>query len=77
MALSSWYAARTVSHGGAVFGRVLRAGERIALEYHTHYSRPPHPVTEMRRPARARAENIDIALEFTPERRPAQVWWTI
>jgi hypothetical protein len=57
--------------------RPLKAGETTTLEYWTsfHYGRPPRP--EFRRAAVGRIENVDIRVEFHPDKLPRQVRWAV
>ncbi|MFD7781995.1 hypothetical protein ACFV4Q_02635 [Streptomyces nojiriensis] len=59
------------------FPTPLEAGQIVSLEYEVVYGAIREPVTEYRRVAHARAENVDLAVEFPPSRRPARVWWTV
>ncbi|MGX4657897.1 hypothetical protein ACWCHM_29880 [Micromonospora sp. SCSIO 07396] len=52
----------------------LRLGESVSIEFVTRYPRGK-PVTEIRRPAYGRSENIDIAVTFPSRRLPSSVWW--
>jgi hypothetical protein len=57
--------------------RPLRRGETTSLEYVTEYSGGHARVTEVRRPARQRSENIDLAIEFHCGRLPKAVYWCV
>jgi len=57
------------------FGRELNTGQRIAFEYETHFEPGVHSVSEVRRPVRARVENLDFAIQFSPEKLPSAVWF--
>ncbi len=57
------------------FGRQLNTGQRTAFEYETHFEPGAHFVTEVRRPVRARVENLDFAIQFTPDRLPSAVYF--
>lgn len=58
-----------------MFGRTLQIGQRIAIEYETFFDPGVHRPTEVRRPVRARVENLDFAIQFEPEQLPKQVWF--
>lgn len=60
-----------------VLDRPLRRGETTSLEYVTEYAGGPARVTEVRRPARQRSENVDIAIEFHSGRLPRAVYWCV
>ncbi|MEV6873944.1 hypothetical protein [Amycolatopsis sp. NPDC051128] len=76
----------SVAYGGAVgqhyeyggglvsdeimLGRTLQIGQRIPIEYETHFAHGAHYPSEVRRAVRARVENLDFAIHFAPERRP-------
>lgn len=60
-----------------MFGRVLDAGQRIAIEYETHFESGMHFPTEVRRPVRARVENLDFSIQFDLECRPSKVWFGV
>ncbi|MGS2641083.1 hypothetical protein [Streptosporangium sp. LJ11] len=56
----------------------LREGQVASLEYEVSF----RPGTgdadlEYRRVAHARADNVDIVVQFDPGRRPHRLWWTI
>ena len=55
----------------------LRRGETTSLEYVTGYPPGSDRICEVRRPARGRSENIDIAVEFHTARLPAAVYWCV
>lgn len=62
---------------GIVLDRTLRKGETTSMEYVTEYPEGRVYVSEVRRPARSRSENIDIAIEFHPRRVPNAVFWCV
>jgi len=55
----------------------LAAGQTATLEYSTsfHYTEPPPP--EFRRIVQRSVENLDIRVEFHPERLPRDVVWAV
>jgi hypothetical protein len=59
--------------------RALDTGETTTLEYWTTYHYPPDPLDphqrEYRRAVMRRLENVDIRVEFHPDKLPAGVWW--
>jgi hypothetical protein len=62
-----------------LLARTLDLGETITLEYWLTY-RYPGDLTdpaecEYRRAVMRHAENLDMRVEFHPNRRPAHVWW--
>ncbi|MFG2336482.1 hypothetical protein [Streptomyces yangpuensis] len=59
------------------FPAPLATGQIASLEYEVVYAPLREPVTEYRRVAHARADNVDLVVEFPPSRRPARVWWTV
>lgn len=65
-----------VSHE-IVFPQPLKRGQRTSFEYRSAYRPAPHPPQEVRRPARGRTENFDIAVHFEPRRLPSRLWWAI
>lgn len=58
-----------------MLAKPLALGETLTLEYWMifHFSEPPPP--NYRRAARARIENLDIRVEFHPDRLPSAIWW--
>ncbi|MFE3581208.1 hypothetical protein [Streptomyces vinaceus] len=58
-----------------VFPAALAAGQIASLEYEVAYAPRLGPVTEYRRVAHARADNLDLVVEFPLSLRPARVWW--
>jgi hypothetical protein len=59
--------------------KVLAAGETATLEYGVTYEHPPDPLDqsqlEYRRGVMGRLENLDLRVEFHPDKLPARVWW--
>lgn len=53
----------------------LSRGQTTTIEYLTrfHYSAPPPP--EFRRGATRRIDNLDLRVQFHPQRPPRKVWW--
>jgi hypothetical protein len=80
-----------VIHGGRLGGRYkygggltsveiildepLEKAETTTLEYRTHFRPGTAQLTEVRRPAFARTENIDFAVEFDARKMPSRAWW--
>ncbi|MEU6314694.1 hypothetical protein [Streptomyces sp. NPDC047014] len=58
-----------------VFPAPLEAGQIVSLEYELGYGPGRGPVTEYRRVAHARADNVDLVVEFPATARPARLWW--
>jgi hypothetical protein len=62
-----------------LLARTLDLGETITLEYWLTYRYPGDPADPAerwhRRAVMRHAENLDMRVEFHPDRRPAQVWW--
>jgi len=56
--------------------RPLDRGQRHALELVAHYP-TGMPTQEVRRAARAKTENVDIQIQFDPERPPQDPRWTV
>jgi hypothetical protein len=56
--------------------RPLKRGETVSLEYATHYP-AAYRATELRRSARGRSENVDIAVKFDQAALPSTVWWAV
>jgi hypothetical protein len=57
--------------------RPLPAGQVASLEYQASFGPSASVVTEYRQVAHARANNVDIVVQFSHERLPRQVWWAI
>ena len=67
-----------------VLARTLGYGDTATLEYVTSFTYQQVPqdelvgeLAEYRRAVRRRMENVDIRVEFDPERLPATVWWAV
>jgi hypothetical protein len=62
-----------------LLARTLGLGETITLEYWVSYRYPGDPADpaerEHRRAVMRHADNIDMRVEFHPNRIPAQLWW--
>ncbi len=60
-----------------LLAKPLAAGETATLEYSAsfHYSEPPPP--EFRRVVQFFVENLDIRVEFHPDKLPAEVVWAV
>jgi hypothetical protein len=62
-----------------LLARTLDLGETITLEYWVSYRFPGDPADpaerEFRRAVMRHAENIDLRVEFHPNRPPSHVWW--
>ena len=62
-----------------LLARTLGLGETITLEYWLTYRYPGDPADpgerEHRRAVMRHADNIDLRVEFDPNRLPAQLWW--
>jgi hypothetical protein len=62
-----------------LLARTLDLGETITLEYWVTYRFPGDRTDpaerEFRRAVMRRIENLDMRIEFHPERLPASVWW--
>jgi hypothetical protein len=61
--------------------RELSAGETISLEYVTTYRYPGNlddpQEREFRRAVMRQLENLDLRVEFDPDKLPARVWWAV
>jgi hypothetical protein len=55
----------------------LKRGETVSLEYITHYQPGDYCAAELRRSARGRSENIDIAVRFHESALPRAVYRAI
>lgn len=55
----------------------LKRGETTSLEYKTTYQPGDYSASELRRSARGRSENIDIAAAFSASTLPRAVYWAI
>jgi len=64
-----------------MLARTLDAGETTTLEYWTTYQYPGDPDDPhercYRRAVVGRLENLDIRVEFHPDKLPAGIWWAI
>jgi hypothetical protein len=62
-----------------LLARTLELGETITLEYWLTYRFPGDPLDpaerEFRRAVMRQAQNLDMRVEFHPDRLPSQVWW--
>jgi hypothetical protein len=55
----------------------LRRGQIASLEYQVEFSRDADVASEYRRVAHARADNVDIVIQFHPGQLPRRLWWTV
>ncbi|MFC9157281.1 hypothetical protein ACFTT0_20140 [Streptomyces bauhiniae] len=55
----------------------LREMQTTTLEYRVEFPSDCRNTTEVRRPAFARAENVDMAVEFVSAELPRKLWWCI
>jgi hypothetical protein len=66
-------------YGEILLARTLDLGETITLEYWVTYRYPGDPTDPgermYRRSVMRHADNIDMRVEFHPDRLPARVWW--
>jgi hypothetical protein len=62
-----------------LLARTLQQGETTALDYWLTFRSPDGPESpserEYRRAVMRQMENLDIRVEFHPDKLPAQVWW--
>lgn len=62
-----------------LLSRTLDLGETLTLEYWISYRYPGDPndpaEREYRRAVMRQVDNLDMRVEFHPDRLPAQVWW--
>jgi hypothetical protein len=58
-----------------ILDKPLRRAESTVLEYRTHFKPRSTQLTEVRRAAFARSENIDFAIEFHRLKIPRCAWW--
>lgn len=60
-----------------LLAKPLAAGETATLEYWVsfHYAAPPPP--EFRRVVQSFVENLDIRVEFHPDKLPVKVEWAV
>jgi hypothetical protein len=72
---------RTTSDGlyavDIVLPRRLQPGETASFEYSTLFAYLSPPKSEFRRGAARRAANIEINVQFHPNRIPKRIWWSI
>lgn len=57
--------------------RPLAAGDVASLEYEVHFDASHRPVSEYRRVAHERVDNLDLVVEFSRRLLPRGVWWTV
>lgn len=55
----------------------LGLGQIASLEYQVEFTPEADVAREYRRVAHARADNVDIVVQFDRRRPPVQVWWAI
>jgi hypothetical protein len=83
----------TVLHGGRVTARHepagsspileitlstrLRRGQIASLEYQVEFRDDADIAYEYRRVAHARADNVDIVIQFHPQQLPRRLWWSV
>ncbi len=88
-----WASRIEVLHGGVLGERYIYGGgltgvdilfpsplkkmESTALEYQAYFPIGDLGATKVRRPAFARVENVDMAVEFTSEQSPRSFWWCV
>ncbi len=58
-----------------ILDRPLEKAESTVLEYRTHFAPGLAQLTEVRRAAFARSENVDLAIEFDHSKVPQNAWW--
>jgi hypothetical protein len=62
-----------------LLARMLDLGETLTLEYWLSYRYPGDPADpaerEYRRAVIRQVDNLDMRIEFHPDRVPAQIWW--
>jgi len=58
-----------------ILDRPLVKGETTILEYRTHFRSCSTRLTEVRRAAFARSENVDVGVEFDESKVPSHAWW--
>ncbi len=56
-----------------VFVRPLRHGETTTLKYHATFDYPSAPAQELRRGASSRINNVNLRVQFHPQRLPSSV----
>jgi len=83
----------TVLHGGRVTARhepagsspileitlssPLRRGQITSLEYRVDFRDDADIACEYRRVAHARADNVNIVIQFHPQQLPRRLWWSV
>jgi hypothetical protein len=60
-----------------VLPRALAAGETATLEYETVFDWHSPPPPQVRRAMRQRVERLDMRVEFSPARLPAELLWAV
>jgi hypothetical protein len=55
----------------------LQRGQIAPLEYEVEFSQDAEVASEYRRVAHARADNVDIVIQFHPGQLPRRLWWTV
>jgi len=60
-----------------MLSRPLLVGQVGSLEYQAIFGPAASLVTEYRQVAHARADNVDIVVQFNHKRLPRQVWWAV
>jgi len=62
-----------------LLARTLNVGETLTLEYWLTYRYPGDPTDpaerEYRRGVLRQVDNLDVRIEFHPDKLPSQVWW--
>lgn len=58
-----------------LFPHPLNEGETASFEYETQFAWKSVPPPQVRRAARLPVERVEIRVEFSPERLPAEVHW--
>ena len=60
-----------------VFPRPLTAGETATFQYETTFRWRSVPPPQVRRGTRQRVERLDMRVEFSPQRLPAELEWAV
>jgi hypothetical protein len=60
-----------------VLSRPLDRDETASLEYETLFDWRSVPVPEVRRSMRQRVERLEMRVEFSPQRLPAELYWGV
>ncbi len=60
-----------------LLAKPLAAGETATLEYSTSFHYPQPPPREFRRVVQYFVENLDIRVEFHPDKLPSEVVWAV